>query len=147
VPFNQVVNLAVESFLGMADASELQLLAKREALLREESDLRRVCTAMLRSGSYLPSYVAKVLKEPGRPLDHLMDSQRPLKALSPREEKVFRRIATRREEIAGELAGIQEQLLKDVRPFRLKPDRSWSHRRRSDRQKLKGGESSNGKVA
>lgn len=127
--FNMVVNLAVERFLGVADGGKLALLARREALMREEGELRRVSTAMLRSGSYLPSYVQKVLREVGRPLDHLMGTERPLKALNPREERVFRRIATRREKIAEELATIQEELLKDVKPFRLKPDVSWSRRR------------------
>jgi len=114
--------------------------------LREEAGLRRVSAAMLRSGSYLPGYVQKVLREPGRPLDHMMDSQRPLKALSPKEEKVFRRIATRREQIAGEIAEIQMQLLRDVKPFRLAPD-GWSHRRRRDSEKRGGGENTNGEIA
>ena len=146
MPLNKVVNLAVESFLGMCDREELQLLARREALLREEGELRHVCSAMLRSGSYLPSYAQKVLKQVGRPLDHLMDSQRPLLALNPREERVFRKIMTRREQIAEEICEIEERLLKDIKPFRLKPEASWSHRRRRDKVKFDGGEK-NGKIA
>lgn len=145
-PFNEVVNRAVASFLCVADVVELQLLARREALLREEGQLRRVCNAMLRSGSYLPGYVKKVLMEPERPLGFLQDAQKPLKALNPNEERVFRKIAGRREMIAKELAEIEMELLKDVRPFRLKPEpRSWSRAR--DRIKHDGGECSNGKVA
>ncbi|MBS7632533.1 hypothetical protein KEJ15_02775 [Candidatus Bathyarchaeota archaeon] len=142
VAFNRVVNLAVQSFLGACDVEEVRLKVRLVGLLREESELRRVSSCMLRSGSYLPGYVQRVLREPGRPLSHLPDPQRPLKALSPREERVFRRIATRREQIAEEIASVQEQLLKDVKPFRLKPDlhgRSRSCRHGKDT--LKGGES------
>jgi hypothetical protein len=141
VSFNRVVNCAVEAFLGEADVEELRLTAKLEQLLREEAGLRRVSNAMLRSGSYLPSYVQRVLKEPGRPLSHLPNPQRPLKALNPKEERVFRRIATRREQIAQEIAEIQEQLLRDVKPFRLKPElrrSSWSRARA--KTTLEGGE-------
>lgn len=122
VSFNQVVNRAVSEFLGACDVQELRLKAKLAVLLKEEAELRRVSVCMLRSGSYLPGYVQRVLREPGRSLSHLPDPQRPLKALSPKEERVFRRIATRREQIAKEIAEIQEQLLADVKPFRLKPD-------------------------
>jgi hypothetical protein len=99
--------------------------------MREEARLRRIQNCMLRSGSYLPGYVRRVLREPGRSLGHLPDAQRPLKALNPREERVFRRIAARREQIAREIAEVEEQLLRDVKPFRLKPDlrlsRSCAH--------------------
>jgi len=144
VGLNRVVNLALEQFLGHIDVEELRLKVRLSALLREEAELRRLCTAMLRSGSYLPGYVQRVLREPGRPLSFLPDPQRPLKALNPREERVFRKIATRREEIAEEIAVITEQLLRDVKPFRLKPD---LHRRslscRHGKTTVKGGESAN----
>ncbi|MBS7621272.1 hypothetical protein KEJ32_04080 [Candidatus Bathyarchaeota archaeon] len=133
VSFNRVVNLAVQHFLGGCDVEELRLQARLDVLLREEAWLRRVCNAMLRSGSYLPGYVQRVLREPGRSLTHLPDSQRPLKALNPKEELVFRKIAARREQIAREIAEIQEQLLRDVRPFRLKPDLRRSRSRRRDK--------------
>lgn len=122
VCFNEVVNRAVSQFLGRADVEELRLKARLAMLLKEESELRHVSVCMLRSGSYLPGYVQRVLREPGRSLSHLPDPQRPLKALNPKEERVFRRIATRREQIAREIAEIQEQLLRDVKPFRLKPE-------------------------
>jgi len=142
VGLNRVVNLALEQFLGHIDVEELRLKVRLSALLREEAELRRLCTAMLRSGSYLPGYVQRVLREPGRSLSHLPDPQRPLKALNPREERVFRKIAARREQIAEEIAGITEQLLHDVKPFRLKPD---LHRRsqscRHGKNTLEGGES------
>lgn len=141
VGFNEVVNRAVSQFLGACNVEELRLKARLAMLLKEEAELRRVSVCMLRSGSYLPAYVKRVLREPGRSLSHLPDPQRPLKALSPKEERVFRKIATRREQIAQEIAEIQEQLLKDVKPFRLKPD---LHRRsrscRHGKNTLKGGE-------
>jgi len=59
--FNRVVNLAVQQFLGGCDVEELRLRARLAALLRGEVELRRVCNAMLRSGSYLPGYVRRVL--------------------------------------------------------------------------------------
>ncbi|MCL6579107.1 MAG: hypothetical protein K6T73_06930 [Candidatus Bathyarchaeota archaeon] len=144
VGFNEVVNRAVSAFLGGCDVEELRLRARLATLLKEETELRRVSVCMLRSGSYLPGYVQRVLREPGRSLSHLPNPQRPLKALNPREERVFRRIATRREQIAQEIAEIQEQLLRDVKPFRLKPDthrRSWSCRHGKNTEK--GGENAN----
>ena len=122
VPFNRVVNLALQSFLGACDVEELRLKVRLAGLLREEVELRSVCNAMLRSGSYLPAYVQRTLREPGRSVSLVRDGQVPLKALNPKEERVFRRTATRREQIAQEIAEISEQLLKDVKPFRLKPD-------------------------
>jgi len=132
---NEVVNLALEQFLGKADNEELCLRAKLAVLMREEKELRSASNVMLRSGSYLPNYVHRVLKEPGRPLSHLPDPQRPLKALNPREEKAFLKIAARREEIADEIAHITEQLLRDVKPFSLKPDSCFKS---SPRDKKRG---------
>lgn len=140
VSVNQAVNLAVSGFLGSCDVEGLRLKARLGVLLREEKDLRRTCTAMLRSGSYLPGYVERVLMEPGRPLTFLSTRQTPLKALNPKEEKVFRRVAARREQIASEIADVQLLLLKDVKPFSLKPD-SWSRRR--DKNSFGGGEKPN----
>lgn len=129
VSVNRVANLAVQAFLDNCDSDELRLKARLAGLLREEAEIRHACAAMLRSGSYLPGYVQKTLREPGRPVSLVRGGQVPLKALDPKEEKVFRKICTRREIIAGEITDIQLRLLKDVKPFRLKPDlhRSRSH--------------------
>jgi hypothetical protein len=135
VPFNKIVNLAVQSFLGNCNVEELRLRARLGMLLREEAELRRVCNAMLRSGSYLPGYVQRTLREPGRHVGLVRDGQVPLKALSPKEERVFRRIAARREQIAREIAEIEEQLLRDVKPFRLKPEPKRLRSRRRDKTK------------
>jgi hypothetical protein len=136
VAFNRVVNLAVQQFLGACDVEELRLRVRLSGLLREEAELRRVSSAMLRSGSYLPAYVERTLREPGRPVGLVRGGQVPLKALNPREERVFRRIASRREQIASEIAEVSEQLLRDVKPFRLKPSRS----RARGKNKFEGGE-------
>jgi hypothetical protein len=131
VPFNRVVNLAVQSFLAGGDVEELRLRAKLSALLREENELRLYTRVMLRSGSFLPQYATKILREPGRALGYIRSGQIPLKALNPAEEKVFRKVLTRREAIAREVTRVLGELLRDVRPFRLKPDfkRSWSRAR------------------
>jgi len=134
ISFNRVVNLALQSFLGQCDVEELRLRAKLAGLLREEAELRCVSNAMLRSGSYLPAYVQKVLREPGRPVSLVRGRHVPLKALNPREERVFRRIAARREQIAEEIAEVTEQLLRDVKPFRLKPSRSRARDKKPERR-------------
>jgi hypothetical protein len=136
--FNEVVNCAVQNFLGQCSVEELRLKAKLFALLREEAELRRVSSCMLRSGAYLPSYVEKVLKEQkGKPspfMDSAGEGDRPLRALSKEEEKVFRKICSQREKIAREMAAIQAELLKDVEPFRMESEASsWSRAR--DRHK------------
>lgn len=144
VSFNQVVNLAVQAFLSGCSIHELQLKAKLAALLREEGELRKVSSCMLRSGAYLPSYAEKVLKEQKGPrgesspfLYSAGDGDKPLRALNKREEKVFRKICARREAIAQEVADIQEELLKGVKPFRFEGE----DQSRVDKElKLNGGE-------
>lgn len=130
VSFNRVVNLAVEQFLGACNVEELRLKARLACLMREESELRMYTRVMLRSGSFLPQYATKILREPGRALDYVRSGQIPLKALNPDEEKVFRRVLTRREEVAHEIAEILAELLRDVKLFRLKPERRSRSRRR-----------------
>lgn len=133
LPFNRVVNLAVAEFLRVGcDVEGLRLQLRLEELLREESGLRRVWAAIARSGSYLPAYVDKVLKPQDSPI---RQGQVPLRALSAKEEEIFRRIAARREAIAKEILDIQDKLL-PMRKFRLKPSRS----RRRGTVKHKGGE-------
>jgi hypothetical protein len=131
VAFNWVVNEAVWVFLGSCDVEELRLKATLAGLLREENELRLYTRVMLRSGSFLPQYATKILREPGRALGYIRSGQIPLKALNPAEEKVFRKVLTRREAIAREVTRVLGELLRDVRPFRLKPDfkRSWSRAR------------------
>jgi hypothetical protein len=103
-----------------------------EELMREEHGLRRVWAAIGRSGSYLPQYVDRVL----RPQESLFrQGQVPLRALSVKEEEIFRRIAARREVIAQEIVSIQDKLLPEKR-FRLKPELARSRSRRRDRVKV-----------
>jgi len=130
VSFNEVVNLSVQNYLGSCSVNELRLKAKLTALLREEAELRRVSSCMLRSGAYLPSYAEKILKtQKGKPSPFMYsigDGDKSLRVLNKEEEKVFRKICGRREEIAREVAGIQAELLKDTVPFKLESDDSES---------------------
>jgi hypothetical protein len=120
VPFNRVVNLAVQSFLGGCDVERLRLEAELEGLLREESRLRKVSNVMLRSGAYLPSYVVKVLRKPGGLSEVQRRGELPLEALADkREVQVFLKIAQKREMVAKRICEIQEQLLRDVEPFKV----------------------------
>ena len=125
IPFNRVVNLAVEQFLVCSDVEELRLKAKLSSLQREEADLRQSMRVMLRSGSYLPQYADKLFREK---YDSSIPSftrkgQVPLRALSKKEEDVARRVLAERERIAQEIADILGELLPEKR-FCLKPSRS-----------------------
>jgi len=123
LPFNRVVNLAVQSFLGGCDVERLRLEAELERLLREEAELRRVQNCMLRSGAYLPGYVARVLRKPGGLSVVQRCGELPLEALADkREVQVFLKICQRREEIARRIVEVEEQLLADVEPFKLPGD-------------------------
>ncbi len=137
VAFNRVVNLAVEQFLGGCDVGELRLRVRLGGLLREESELRQTMRVMLRSGSYLPQYADRLFREKYERDESVFvrRGQVPLKALSPKEEDVARRVLAERERIAQEIADILGQLLPKKR-FRLKPSRS----RRRAKYAGKGGE-------
>jgi len=123
VPLNRLVNLAVLDFLGCkVDVEVLRLEARKLSLLREEADIRKTWCAIARSGSYLEQYAARVLqpqeyrellKVEGREFGagDVRDGRVPLKALSPREEQLFKRMCARREEIASELVDIELKLL------------------------------------
>lgn len=141
LPFNRVVNLAVSEFLKSpadCDVERLRLQLRLEELMREEGDLRRVWATIGRSGSYLPQYVDRVLRPQKSPF---RKGQVPLRALSVKEEEIFRRVAARREAIAQEIVEIQDQLLPKDK-FRLKPEPAHSKSRARDRNKpflAKGG--------
>jgi hypothetical protein len=121
VRFNWLVNQAVLEFLkGGVDVERLRLEAELEGLLREESRLRKVSNVMLRSGAYLPSYVVKVLRKPGGLSEVQRRGELPLEALADkREVQVFLKIAQKREMVAKRICEIQEQLLRDVEPFKV----------------------------
>ena len=134
LPFNRVVNLAVSEFLKSpsgCDVERLRLQFRLEELMREEHDLRRVWATIGRSGSYLPQYVDRVLRPQESPF---RQGQVPLRALSVKEEEIFRRVAARREAIAREIVEIQDQLLPKEK-FRLKPEPARSRSRRRDKTK------------
>ena len=146
--FNAVVNLSVQAFLDQCSVRKLRLRAKLSVLLKEESGLRKTCSCMLRSGAYLPSYAEKVLKEQkGNPSAKdspftfsVGEGDRPLRALSRSEEKVFRKICGRREEIAREVAEIQSELLGSVKPFKLEFEGKSRSRAHDKSTKPNGGE-------
>jgi hypothetical protein len=144
VAFNRVVNLAVESWLGVCDVEELKVWVEIEKLAREDSQLRRVSSTMLRSGSYLPKYADRLFRAPWdsecdktSPFHYPRKGEVPLKALNPKEEKIMRRVLARREAIAQRIAELLDQVL-PAEKFRLAPRRSKSRRR--DKNKRKGGE-------
>jgi hypothetical protein len=121
VPLNKAVNLAVSDWLGDVSVGKLRLQAELDRLLREEAHLRKVSNAMLRSGSYLPNYVVKVLRKPNG-LDLVRRGAVPLEAFDKREANVFLKICGRREAIAKRICEIEEQLLADVEPFKLEDE-------------------------
>ena len=146
MPLNKVVNVAILRFLRGDDISveTLRFEARKLELLREEAELRKTWCAIARSGAYLPQYVAKVLKpqevkqlarleyaqsrgfnydrryDLGAAEDLPREGAVPLKALSKKEEALFKRICARREAIARELCEIEEKLLPKTK-FRFKP--------------------------
>ena len=137
VPFNRVVNLAVSELLkspSTCDVVRLRLGLRLDDLMREEHDLRRVWATIGRSGSYLPQYVDRVLRPQRSPF---RQGQVPLRALSVKEEEIFRRVAARREAIAQEIVAIQDQLLPKEK-FRLKPEPKRSRSQACDRTKAFG---------
>ena len=106
----------------------------RLAVLRaEESDLRQCMRVMLRSGSYLPQYADKLFREKYDKSEPSLvrRGQVPLKALSPSEENVARRILAERERIAREITMILDKLL-PTEEFKLKSSRSRRRCRRRD---------------
>jgi len=143
-PVNALVNLAVQSFIGASDEEQLKVLAEIEALCREDSQLRRVSSTMLRSGSYLPKYADKLFRSPWdsegdktSPFNYPRKGDVPLKALNPKEEVIMRRVLARREAIAQRIAELLDQVL-PVEKFRLAPRRSRSRARAKN--KRRGGE-------
>lgn len=133
--FNRVVNLALEQFLGSAGqvSGELRLRVRLAGLMREECELRRQSRVMLRSGSFLPKYADRILRSHDSPIQQ---GQKPLRALSRREEEIFRRILARRDKIVKEIVGIQDRLLPKEK-FRLAPKRHRRSRRRDNIKSVK----------
>jgi hypothetical protein len=136
LPLNRVVNLALLQYLGgVVTEEELQLEARKVGLMREEADIRRSWRLIGRSGSYLEGYAAQVLQpQEYREYQKVMrrdvvgaeysDERRgriPLKALSKKEERLFRKMMARREEIAKELTEIELRLFE----LRKVPKRNW----------------------
>jgi len=136
VAFNRVVNLAVEGFLGVCDVEALRVWSEIGRLCREEAELKRVSSVMLRSGSYLPKYADRLFRAPfdrerekTSPFNYPRRGEVPLKALNAKEEAVMRRVLARREAIAQEIAELLDCVLPKEK-FRLSPRRRSRSRRR-----------------
>lgn len=161
-PLNKVVNIAVLRFLRGDDVTVevLKLEAKKFELLKEEAELRKTWSAIARSGAYLSKYAARVLKPQeakqlarveyaqardfnydrhynlGAAEDLPREGSEPLKALSRKEEALFKRVCARREAIAKELVEIEEKLL-PLEKFRFKPSRSRARDKKSAVEEVK----------
>ena len=143
-PVNTLVNLAIQNFIGASDEEKLTVLAEIEKLVREDSQLRRVSSTMLRSGSYLPKYADRLFRAPWDserehtgPFNYPRRGDVPLKALNPKEEAIMRRVLARRDAIAQRIAELLDQVLPKEK-FRLVPGRSRSQR--CVRNKHEGGD-------
>lgn len=140
-PVNALVNLAVQSFIGASDEEQLKVLAEIEQLCREDSQLRRVSSTMLRSGAYLTKYADKLFRAPWdperdrtSPFNYPRKGEVPLKALNAKEEAIMRRVLARREAIAERIAELLDHVL-PAEKFRLRPKRSRSRARAKNRRK------------
>lgn len=120
---NSAVNEALLFWLGAKSEDDLRLRARLVELRHEEAELRQTMRIMLRSGSYLPQYADKLFREGYVKAESpfVRMGQVPLKALSPKEEQIARRVLAERERIAQEITDILDQLLPQKK-FRLKPE-------------------------
>ncbi len=125
---NSVLNDAlVFYFDAFAEDSRLRDEARLAVLLKEEQRLIRLNRVMLRSGAYLDLYADKVLRGGGaREAARL--GRRPLGALAPEEEPVFRRMIARREAVVEEIREILDRRLPEDE-YVLKDERSVSRLR------------------
>ena len=138
---NAVLNRALLFYLRVEVGDDwLRDEARLVLLLKEEQRLIRLNRVMLRSGAYLDLYADKVLRG-GRAREEAKLGRRPLAALAPDEEPVFRRMMARREAVVKEIREIlarrlprSEYVLKDERPARR------SRSQRCAQNKRKGGE-------
>lgn len=145
-PLNRAINEALLGWFGMQSEEELRLRAKLVLLRSQEAELRQTMRVMLRSGSYLPQYADKLFREKYQASGPSLvrRGQVPLRALSPKEEEIARRVLAERERIAQEIATVLDKLL-PKKKFRLKPSprprrrrsRSYDKRRRVDATKRK----------
>lgn len=134
---NAVLNRALLFYLrAEVDEDWLRDEARLALLLKEEQRLIRLNRVMLRSGAYLDLYADKVLRGGKARLDAKL-GRRPLAALAPDEEPIFRRMVARREAVVGEIREILarrlpegEYVLKDERPRRKSRSRRRAIRRK-----------------
>lgn len=127
---NAVLNRALLFYLN-AEASDSGLRdeARLCLLLREEQRLIHLNRVMLRSGAYLDLYADKVLRGGKARLDAKL-GRKPLAALAPREEPIFKRMIARREAVVKEIREILARRLPKPE-YVLKEDRIVRRRSRS----------------
>lgn len=125
---NAVLNRALLFYLkAEVDDDWLRDEARLALLLKEEQWLIRLNKVMLRSGAYLDLYADKVLRGSKARLDAKL-GRKPLAALAPDEEPIFKRLIARREAVVKEIKEILgRRLPKDE--YVLKDERLPSRRR------------------
>lgn len=127
---NCVLNDAlVFYFDAFAKDSGLRNEARLAVLLKEEQRLVQLNRVMLRSGAYLDLYADKVLRG-GKAREDAKLGRRPLAALSPNEEPIFKRMVARREAVVKEILEILDRWLPKAE-YVLKEDRPAESRRKS----------------
>jgi hypothetical protein len=125
---NAVLNRALLFYLdAQADGDCLRDEARLVLLLREEERLIRWNRVLLRSGAYLDSYADKVLRGGESRLDAKL-GRKPLAALAPDEEPIFKRMVARREAVVHEIKEILARRLPE-NEYVLRNERSRSRRR------------------
>lgn len=127
---NAVLNRALLFYLkAEVDDDWLRDKARLGLLLKEEQRLMRLNRVMLRSGAYLDLYADKVLRGGKARLDAKL-GRKPLAALAPEEEPIFKRMIARREAVVREIREILARRL--PRPeYVLKEDRAVRHKSKS----------------
>lgn len=107
---NRVLNEALLDWVGHEGDEKVKLRARLYVLQDEESRLRQTMRVVLRSGSFLPSYAAKLVQ--GDEKLSVKLGRQPLDAIASKEEAdVVRRILARREAIVKEIVEIAGKLL------------------------------------
>lgn len=110
VGLNRVLNEGFLLWWGVRCEGELALRARLARLLQEERELMQLGRVILRSGAFLDSYAAKLIKGDERLSVKL--GRKPLRALAgEREVNIVLRLLARRDAVVKEILEIQDKLL------------------------------------
>lgn len=133
---NRVLNEALLDWIGGLGDEELRLRGRLYRLLDEERELRQTMRVILRSGAFLDSYAAKLVK--GNEKLSVKLGRQPLEALASNEEvEVVKRILARREAVVKRICVIEDKLLPEEE-YKLKDSRSrgrMTHKRKGGEKK------------